>query len=49
MSQTFAIGDLTIRRVIVSEGPLFDPLVFFPDPDAGDAGREPVLAEASLC
>jgi glyoxylase-like metal-dependent hydrolase (beta-lactamase superfamily II) len=30
MSQTFAIGDLTIHRVIESEGPLFDPLVFFP-------------------
>jgi hypothetical protein len=30
MSQTFTIGDLTIHRVIESEGPLFDPLVFFP-------------------
>ncbi len=30
MSLTFAVGDLTVHRVIESEGPLFDPLTFFP-------------------
>ena len=30
MSLTFAVGDLTIHRVIESEAPLFDPLTFFP-------------------
>jgi glyoxylase-like metal-dependent hydrolase (beta-lactamase superfamily II) len=30
MSLNFSIGDLTIHRVIESEGPLFDPLTFFP-------------------
>ncbi|HEX3990088.1 MAG TPA: hypothetical protein VHX39_02820, partial [Acetobacteraceae bacterium] len=30
MSTTFAVGELTIHRVIESEGPLFDPLTFFP-------------------
>ena len=30
MSLTFTIGDLTVHRVIESEGPLFDPLTFFP-------------------
>jgi subtilisin family serine protease len=30
MSLTFAVGNLTIHRVIESEGPLFDPLTFFP-------------------
>src|SRR5450755_3042805 len=30
MSTTFAVGDLTIHRVIESEAPLFDPLTFFP-------------------
>ena len=30
MSITFAVGDLTVHRVIESEGPLFDPLTFFP-------------------
>jgi glyoxylase-like metal-dependent hydrolase (beta-lactamase superfamily II) len=30
MSVTFTVGDLTIHRVIESEGPLFDPLMFFP-------------------
>jgi hypothetical protein len=30
MNQTFTIGDLTIHRVIESEGSLFEPLVFFP-------------------
>jgi hypothetical protein len=30
LSETFTLGDLTIHRVIESEGPLFDPLVFFP-------------------
>ena len=30
MSVTFAVGDLTIHRVIESEAPLFDPLTFFP-------------------
>jgi glyoxylase-like metal-dependent hydrolase (beta-lactamase superfamily II) len=30
MSLTFNVGDLTIHRVIESEGPLFDPLMFFP-------------------
>ena len=31
MSTSFALGDLTIHRVIESEGPLFDPLTFFPN------------------
>jgi glyoxylase-like metal-dependent hydrolase (beta-lactamase superfamily II) len=30
MSLTFAVGELTVHRVIESEGPLFDPLTFFP-------------------
>lgn len=30
MSLTFTIGDLTVHRVVESEGPLFDPLNFFP-------------------
>ncbi len=30
MSLTFGVGDMTIHRVIESEGPLFDPLTFFP-------------------
>ena len=30
MSTTFAVGDLTVHRVIESEGPLFDPMTFFP-------------------
>jgi glyoxylase-like metal-dependent hydrolase (beta-lactamase superfamily II) len=30
MSLTFTVGDLTVHRVIESEGPLFDPLTFFP-------------------
>jgi glyoxylase-like metal-dependent hydrolase (beta-lactamase superfamily II) len=30
MSLTFAVGDLTVYRVIESEAPLFDPLTFFP-------------------
>jgi glyoxylase-like metal-dependent hydrolase (beta-lactamase superfamily II) len=30
MSLTFAVGDLTVHRVIESEGPLFDPMGFFP-------------------
>src|ERR1700760_247004 len=30
MSLTFAVGDLTVHRVIESEGALFDPLTFFP-------------------
>ena len=30
MSEAFSIGDLSIHRVIESEGPLFDPLMFFP-------------------
>ena len=30
MSSTFNVGDLTIHRVIESEGPLFDPMMFFP-------------------
>jgi glyoxylase-like metal-dependent hydrolase (beta-lactamase superfamily II) len=30
MSLTFAVGDLTVHRVIESEAPLFDPLTFFP-------------------
>jgi len=30
MSVSFNVGDLTIHRVIESEGPLFDPLMFFP-------------------
>jgi glyoxylase-like metal-dependent hydrolase (beta-lactamase superfamily II) len=30
MSLSFAVGDLTVHRVIESEGPLFDPLTFFP-------------------
>src|SRR4029077_17083801 len=30
MSVIFTVGDLTIHRVIESEGPLFDPLTFFP-------------------
>ncbi len=30
MSQDFSVGDLSIHRVIESEGPLFDPLMFFP-------------------
>jgi glyoxylase-like metal-dependent hydrolase (beta-lactamase superfamily II) len=30
MSLSFAVGDLTIHRVIESEAPLFDPLTFFP-------------------
>jgi len=30
MSLTFAVGDLTIHRVIESEAPLFDPMTFFP-------------------
>jgi glyoxylase-like metal-dependent hydrolase (beta-lactamase superfamily II) len=30
MTTTFAVGDLTIHRVIESEAPLFDPLTFLP-------------------
>jgi glyoxylase-like metal-dependent hydrolase (beta-lactamase superfamily II) len=30
MSLSFAVGNLTVHRVIESEGPLFDPLTFFP-------------------
>ncbi len=30
MSLTFKVGDLTVHRVIENEGPLFDPLTFFP-------------------
>src|ERR1700709_1742620 len=30
MSLSFTVGDLTVHRVIESEGPLFDPLTFFP-------------------
>lgn len=30
MSTTFTVGDMTVHRVIESEGPLFDPLTFFP-------------------
>jgi predicted metal-dependent RNase len=30
MSTTFTVGDLIVHRVIESEGPLFDPLTFFP-------------------
>ncbi len=30
MSINFAVGDMTVHRVIESEGPLFDPLAFFP-------------------
>ncbi|HEX3993547.1 MAG TPA: hypothetical protein VHX39_20445, partial [Acetobacteraceae bacterium] len=30
MSTTFNVGDLIVHRVIESEGPLFDPLTFFP-------------------
>ncbi len=30
MSFTFAVGDLTIHRVVESEAPLFDPMTFFP-------------------
>ena len=30
MSLNFTVGDLTVHRVIESEGPLFDPLTFFP-------------------
>jgi glyoxylase-like metal-dependent hydrolase (beta-lactamase superfamily II) len=31
MSLNFTVGDLAIHRVIESEGPLFDPLTFFPN------------------
>jgi glyoxylase-like metal-dependent hydrolase (beta-lactamase superfamily II) len=30
MSLTFAVGDMTVHRVIESESPLFEPLTFFP-------------------
>jgi glyoxylase-like metal-dependent hydrolase (beta-lactamase superfamily II) len=30
MSLSFSVGDMTVHRVIESEGPLFDPLTFFP-------------------
>jgi glyoxylase-like metal-dependent hydrolase (beta-lactamase superfamily II) len=30
MSLTFTVGDLTVHRVIETEGPLFDPMTFFP-------------------
>jgi len=30
MSLNFAVGDMTVHRVIESEGPLFDPFTFFP-------------------
>lgn len=30
MSTTFTVGDVVVHRVIESEGPLFDPLTFFP-------------------
>jgi len=30
MSLTFAVGDMTVHRVIEMEAPLFDPLTFFP-------------------
>jgi len=30
MSTAFTVGDLIVHRVIESEGPLFDPLTFFP-------------------
>jgi glyoxylase-like metal-dependent hydrolase (beta-lactamase superfamily II) len=30
MTTTFAVGDLTVHRVVESEAPLFDPLTFFP-------------------
>jgi glyoxylase-like metal-dependent hydrolase (beta-lactamase superfamily II) len=30
MSLTFSVGDMTIHRVVESEGPLLDPLTFFP-------------------
>ncbi|MFL5280744.1 MAG: MBL fold metallo-hydrolase [Rhodopila sp.] len=33
MSLNFAVGDLTVHRIIESEGPLFDPLTFFPKLD----------------
>ncbi|HVZ06289.1 MBL fold metallo-hydrolase [Rhodopila sp.] len=33
MSLSFAVGDLTVHRVIENEGPLFDPLTFFPTLD----------------
>jgi glyoxylase-like metal-dependent hydrolase (beta-lactamase superfamily II) len=30
MNLSFAVGDLSVHRIIESEGPLFDPLMFFP-------------------
>jgi glyoxylase-like metal-dependent hydrolase (beta-lactamase superfamily II) len=59
MSLTFGVGDMTIHRVIESEGPLFDPLTFFPTitPDLLEENRawmqpdfiDPASGQLMLC
>ena len=38
MTTQINVGDITIHRVVEQEAPIFAPLEFFPDPDAGAAG-----------